>query len=439
MSSQALDGSFRHRVRTIISIGCGRLNLVQAACYLAARDDNSIRLVCGWVPKRPRSLLVRLCSRIVGRDLSPGFAKRIVDRENVEVRQCTTAEFVLNGLFILCRMFSIPRYHMAVIGWKLFGFCSRRHLKGGEVFHVRSGAGQGGTIRTARRKGMRVLVDHSIAHPAFMGEALRDDYHRHNQVFWMGQDNPFWRLVLKDCEEADLLLVNSAFVKDTFIKAGYPEEKIRVVYKGVRRDFFGLKCHYRTDRCDKQKPLRLLFTGGFGIRKGAEYLLAALRILLARDMNVVLTVVGSYGGEAKSMLAENAVDPAYLKLVGHVPQDDLKSYLADADLYVFPSLAEGCASSGMEAMAAGLCVVTTVESGLPVCEGETGYLVPAKNALALADRIEWLAEHPQDVERAGRAASRLIQEQFTWEHYAQGVSAIYRELVSTSQDHDAGS
>lgn len=437
MSTQTPDDSFRNRVRAILSIGFGRLHLVQSAQYLAAIDDVAIRLVCGWLPRRPLSVAVRLFSRVVGRDLSPGFAKRIVDKENVEVRQCATAEFVLNGLFLICRVFSIPRYHMAVIGWKLFGWCSRRHLKGGEVFHVRSGAGHGGAIRTARRKGMRVLVDHSIAHPSFMGKALRDDCHRHNQVFWMGQDNPFWRLVLKDCEEADLLLVNSTFVKDTFIQVGYPEERIRVVYLGVRRDFFGLKCHYRAERWDKQKPLRLLFTGGFGIRKGAEYLLAALRILLARDMNVVLTVVGSYGGEARSLLAENAVESAHLKLVGHVPQDALKGYLADADLYVFPSLAEGCASSGMEAMAAGLCVVTTVESGLPVCEGETGYLVPARNALALADRIEWLAEHPQDVERVGHAAARLIQEQYTWEHYAQGVSAIYRELSGVLPDHDA--
>jgi glycosyltransferase involved in cell wall biosynthesis len=57
--------------------------------------------------------------------------------------------------------------------------------------------------------------------------------------------------------------------------------------------------------------------------------------------------------------------------------------------------------------------------------------------LALADRIEWLAEHPQDVERVGHAAARLIQEQYTWEHYAQGVSAIYRELSGVLPDHDA--
>jgi glycosyltransferase involved in cell wall biosynthesis len=192
-----------------------------------------------------------------------------------------------------------------------------------------------------------------------MEQHLKDEYHRNGQVFGFGPDNPFWQLVLKDCEEAELLLANSVFVKDTFVQAGYPVDRIRVVYLGVRPDFFNLKTEYTNHVLrQSERPLRLLFTGGFGFRKGAEYLLAALSILRQRGLNVVLTVVGNYE-EARPLLSNHASVLPYVELVGHVPQDDLKKYLADADLYVFPSLAEGCASSGMEAMAAGLCVVCT--------------------------------------------------------------------------------
>ena len=96
---------------------------------------------------------------------------------------------------------------------------------------------------------------------------------------------------------------------------------------------------------------------------------------------------------------------------------------------VFPSLAEGCASSGMEAMAAGLCVVATYESGLPITDGESGYLVPAKNAQALAERIDWLTQHPSELDRTGRTAARLIREKFTWQQYAANVKNVYEELV----------
>ena len=66
-------------------------------------------------------------------------------------------------------------------------------------------------------------------------------------------------------------------------------------------------------------------------------------------------------------------------------------HLAKADVYVFPSLAEGCASSGMEAMAAGLPVITTRESGLPIRHGENGWLIASKSEQAISDAIICLA------------------------------------------------
>ena len=112
-----------------------------------------------------------------------------------------------------------------------------------------------------------------------------------------------------------------------------------------------------------------------------------------------------------------------------MPQDDLKAFLAESDIYLFPSLADGCAQSGMEALTAGLPVVATYQSGLPITDGETGCVVPMKDAAAIADKIEWLIAHPEERERLGRNAAKMMRENYTWEKYAENVKRIYAELI----------
>lgn len=165
--------------------------------------------------------------------------------------------------------------------------------------------------------------------------------------------------------------MNSYFVKTTFVDSGFNPDKIKVVYLGVREDFWKLKSDYTISN----GQVEILFTGGFGFRKGGEYILAALCELDRQGVNYHMTVVGDSSG-AKPLLEK--YHPSNITFVPTVPQDGLKEYLANSDIYLFPSLCEGCASSGMEAMAAGLPVIATVESGLPIDDMVDGVIVPSK-------------------------------------------------------------
>ena len=471
---------------SILSIGYGRLHLVQTADWLC-KVGVVVKLVCGWVPKNPEGWLVRLCSKIIGRNLSAGMKKRSITLQNGgEVVPCAWVDFFCNALFWLEHKICRGRKHgeAAALAWKIFGWQTKRHIKkiagdvltqrrrGAErmkiVFHVRSGAGHGGAIKLAHKIGVPVVVDHSIAHPAYMEKHLRPEYEENGAVFDLGTSSPFWRLIVEDCEWADALLVNSFFVRDTFIEQGYPAEKIKVVYLGTRPDFFGLRKVKAANRGERK--LRLLFTGGFGFRKGAEYILAAVKMLMEKaTVPFEMDVVGDYsgakglierfnnhveqvehvrggeiysrverveGGEMDGCVGASTcstrsawLNKSPITFHGPVPQDDLKKFLAQADIYVFPSLAEGCACSGMEAMAAGLCVVATHEAGFPIEDGVNGCVVPGKNAEAVAEKIMWLMEHPDEIDRIGAAAAELIRTKFTWEQYAENVKKIYEELV----------
>lgn len=410
-------------MKCILSTGLGRLHLLQSAASLTDIGVD-LNVIQGWTPRHSPKLLINMLGKLAGsNNLTAGLAKRNLSciKKN-QLHSCAFSEFFSQSLFMLNRLGLLGRGTAAQLGWASYGRSTRAYLRNADIFHVRSGGGRGGAIARAKRSGMKVIVDHSIAHPAFLERELSKEYDAAAIPFWMGPNDPFWSTVLEDCDEADALLVNSDFVKKTFVENNYPADKIHVVYLGVREDFFGLKQQYGQD-----SRLELLFTGGFGFRKGAQYLLPALEQLDRDGLDFRLTVVGTTD-EARNLLTNTRV-AAKLNCVGHVPQDCLKDYLARADIYVFPTLAEGCASSGMEAMAAGLPVITTTESGLPITHGVDGWLVPTKATRDLADAIRKLASDQALREQLGTAASGKIAEGFTWKHYAMGVRDLYAQLL----------
>ncbi|MBR3923962.1 MAG: glycosyltransferase family 4 protein, partial [Kiritimatiellae bacterium] len=337
-------------ITTILSSGYGRLHLAQSAQWLN-KTGVIVKLVCGWVPRNPNGRMVRLCSWLMGRDLSSGMRKRAVALERGgEVLSCAWADFLSQMLFMLERVVLKGRFHgsIAAFAWWIFGWQTQRDIKkfgvkGRSVFHVRSGAGHGGAIKLAQRMGIPVVVDHSIAHPAFMETNLRNEYERNQALFDLGVDSRFWRMVAEDCNWADVLLVNSYFVRDTFVEQGYPSHKIKVVYLGTRHDFSHVRRVRAVGRGDRK--LKLLFTGGFGFRKGAEYILDAVKLLKKKaSVPFEMDVVGDFSG-AKSIIEKHKDENLPVTFHGPVPQEDLKRFLAQSDIYVFPSLAEGCACS----------------------------------------------------------------------------------------------
>ena len=373
---------------------------------------------------------------------------------------------------------------LRAFAWLVYGFMSRSQLKYEDVFHVRSGAGQGGAIKLAKKRGMKVLVDHSALHPEQTEVNLKADCDRWGEPLPIAPNVGVWKNVMKDCAEADILMVNANHIRDSFVARGYDSKKVRVVYLGVRDDFRDVTIR-RLESGKKNDVPRVLFTGNFSLLKGAEYLLESLRILNERGVKVHYDVVGAESAP-KAMLEhfnaetqrrgerresndkgsaipanihpsdnvrlrsseQSVLGSASLRLCvktnvpqaikfsnlpitfhGPVPQDDLKAFLAESDIYLFPSLADGCAQSGMEALTAGLPVVATYQSGLPITDGETGCVVPMKDAAAIADKIEWLIANPQERERLGRNAARMMRENYTWEKYAENVKGIYEELL----------
>lgn len=420
----------RRKPRVILSTGPGRLHLVQSATYLSQRDVD-MTLVQGWIPRRTDSWLVGALASLAGhKHLAAGLKKRRPAEFTGAMKSCGTAEFLHTFFTVTARKTGLlPAREAGYWGWRLFGSQTKRHLHDADIFHVRSGAGRGGAIACAKRHGMVVIADHSIAHPAFMKRHLGPEYAEAGLPFTFGPEDPLWTGVLQDCDEADIVLVSSDFVKDTFVEAGMSPNKIEVAYLGVRSDFQGLKRDYSLP-----PRLRLVFTGGFGLRKGAKYILQALQLLDRAGVDYEFTIAGATT-EAGGLFEQMPV-AGTIRRLGHIPQDDLKGLLAESDIYLFPSLAEGFSSSLFEAMSAGVPVITTIESTARILDGVEGCVVPSKNAAAIAEKIVWLRDNPHKLESIGRAAAKLVRDRYTWDHYADDVVRVYESAMDRRGETD---
>jgi glycosyltransferase involved in cell wall biosynthesis len=411
--------------RVILSTGIGRLHFVETSTALWDAGED-VRLITGWVPSGHYDRFVDAAGWLVGR---PDLSRRLAIRRTGgslprdRILTCAIAEGVAAVGHKFCRSRGVPWPRVTRIAWQNFGRTSRKYLPGAEIFHVRSGAGQGGAIRRAKELGMLTVVDHSIAHPAFIARVLNPVFERYGMPPFAGANDVFWDLVLQDCREADLLLVNSEFVRDTFINEGFNPATIQVIYLGVRSDFYSLKTDYSIGT-----PIKLLFTGGFNARKGAGDLLDAVTATNRASTRYSLTVVGPLSEDAT--LLNHHKTPPGSKFEGMVPQDALKSFLRDSDIYVFPTRAEGCAKSAMEALAAGVPVITTRECGLPVEHMKQAYLVPAGDPIALQSAIEVLAKDEPLRRELGRSGAALVRSTYSWADYGCMVKNTHTSLLN---------
>lgn len=403
-------------MRVILST-FGPLHLIKSAEYLSKMVD--IQVLQGWIPSWWNKWFLAIASKIVGRDLFKAFRRRTPAILKGKNHSLGLAEFYLWG----CKLFKlqspmVSSYNAA----RIYGYQSRTLIHDADIFHVRSGSGFSGAIERAKSKGMKVVVDHSIAHPAFMDKQLREEYRRQGELFNLGLDNPFWAGIIEDCKIADVVLVNSQFVKDTFTETGFDADRIKVCLLGVREDFNAIKRRYEIE----DGTLKILFTGGFGFRKGAAYILRALSELDKEGFKYAFTCVGDSSGAIKLI---ESIGTRHVNRVNTIPQDELKQYLSEYDVYLFPSLCEGCASSGMEAMSARIPVIATKESGLPIEDGIDGIIIESKNVDAIKDALKRIASDTELRSRIGWNASQKIRENYTWDKYAENVTKIYRDLL----------
>jgi glycosyltransferase involved in cell wall biosynthesis len=174
--------------------------------------------------------------------------------------------------------------------------------------------------------------------------------------------------------------------------------------------------------------LRVLYVGALSFRKGLLDLLRAAELL--RNDSVEFTLVGPRMAESERLLAKAG---ANVRLLAKRPQAELPEAYAAADLFVFPTIEDGFGMVLTQAKAAGLPILTTENcagSDL-VTDGRDGWIVPIRDAEALADRLRWCAAHRSAVADMTRAVEVEYQPR-SWDRVAEDFERIAVDAMRTT-------
>jgi glycosyltransferase involved in cell wall biosynthesis len=199
------------------------------------------------------------------------------------------------------------------------------------------------------------------------------------------------------------LITWSQWAKDSLITDyGVPGDKIFVIPPGVDIAAWDAARALRRPRA-ADAPLHVLFVGGDFVRKGGDTLLAAF----ARLPQAVLHKAHLHLVTQATELTPPAQIPHLTVHNGVTPNSErLRTLFAEADLFVFPTRADCLPQAVLEAMAAGLPVITTAVAALPevIAEDETGKLVAPGDEDALAQALEQLLTDHSLRQRLGQSA-----------------------------------
>ena len=182
--------------------------------------------------------------------------------------------------------------------------------------------------------------------------------------------------------------------------------------------------------------VKALFLGAVGPRKGTLDLLDAMHSLKSKGCPLDLWIAGSEekGGDFTSARARlkhlELTDTC--QLLGYVRDEQKRTLLQTADLFVLPSYDEGLPIALLEAMAAGLPVVATPVGGIPevITDGDNGFLVAAGDVQALADKLAILTQDARLRDVMGRRNREIAEKELDVVPYVERLVVLYESLVA---------
>ena len=269
-------------------------------------------------------------------------------------------------------------------------------------------------LKDARSLGVTTIVVRASSHMLTQMEILAQEFDRYGVNGEVELPEMIDRCV-EEYDLADYVQVPSEFVRESFLDRGFAEEKLILIPFGVDSAMFRPASH-------SERTFRLLFVGRIGLRKGVHYLLEAWKRLSLSDAEMLL--IGNVEPGFEKILRQYRDLPG-LTVPGFVK--DPVELFASSSVFVFPSIEEGSAQVTYEAMASGLPLVTTFNSGSLARDGIDGFIIPIRDVDAICEKVEKLYNDRDLVRQMGRSGRELISE-YTWERHSRALADHYREI-----------
>jgi glycosyltransferase involved in cell wall biosynthesis len=240
-------------------------------------------------------------------------------------------------------------------------------------------------MRWVQQRGGMAFLDAWTSHPEEFWNLLTEEQHR-----WGSRYPPVSRYyqdrAVDSVRVADYVFTSSTFVRQSFLKRGFDPERLLFCPYPVDLSMYRPAPEPRPAR----RPFTILHTGGLSLRKGAPYLLEAFRLIRKEVPNAVFRVKRDIRNDAADILRRYADLP--IEWSGGLSLEEHVRRYQTSDLLLFPSVEDGFAFVVAEALACGLPVVTTHNTGASdlIHPGENGEVAPIRDPEALAQAaLKW--------------------------------------------------
>jgi glycosyltransferase involved in cell wall biosynthesis len=266
-------------------------------------------------------------------------------------------------------------------------------------------------LKIAKSKGMITILERGSSHRIYQQNIMQEEYvltDISTNINFSQNEEVFQRELL-EYNLVDYISIPSSFVKRTFLELGFSENKLIINPYGVNLQEF-------KQIPKKDNVFRIIFAGNGSLRKGYHYLLQAFYEL--NLPNCELWHLGGVSEEIKPFLKKYKNNNWILK--GHKPQRKLYKYYSQGSVFILPSLEEGFAMVQFQAMACGLPLVCSTNTGgedLISKDGEEGFVIPIRDTEAIKEKILYLYKNQDICKEMGQKAKRRIESGYSWDDY----------------------
>jgi len=269
----------------------------------------------------------------------------------------------------------------------------------------------------AEKVGALRVVDCPNSHP------------RTYQAFWQKECDtwcpgekvpvPAWMFarMQREMERADVVLCPSIFVRDTMVQNGIPAEKCFI-------NPFGVDTRQFRPRTELPSRPRFISVGTICLRKGFQYLFPAFALVKKELPDAELIVVGDYKVDFRMQRTQWEGSFTHIPSLSH---QELAALLVTCSAFVFSSVEEGLARVIPEAMASGLPIIASYESGATTLmrDGVEGLIIPPREPARIAEAMVRLGRDASLNLAMGRAAYEAGARNNSWQDYSDRLIAEY--------------